>query len=132
MFVLGNVIKPQGLEPLQFPTKFRSPSGVVQAPLGLLLLTTVGFLTALYAIMLMSVERRLLREAARTSRELQEERRQRRDSENEEIRQLTQTLTHELSDIKDVLGRLVSQVSGLRSVVADRVTRQPSEDDAQA
>ena len=26
MFVLGNVIKPQGLEPLQFPTKFRSPS----------------------------------------------------------------------------------------------------------
>ena len=26
MFVLGNVIKPQGLEPLQFPTKFRAPS----------------------------------------------------------------------------------------------------------
>ena len=26
MFVFGNVIKPQGLEPLQFPTKFRSPS----------------------------------------------------------------------------------------------------------
>ena len=26
MVVLGNVIKPQGLEPLQFPTKFRAPS----------------------------------------------------------------------------------------------------------
>ena len=26
MFVLGNVIKPQGLEPLQFSTKFRAPS----------------------------------------------------------------------------------------------------------
>ena len=26
MVVLVNVIKPQGLEPLQFPTKFRSPS----------------------------------------------------------------------------------------------------------
>ena len=26
MVVLGNVITPQGLEPLQFPTKFRSPS----------------------------------------------------------------------------------------------------------
>ena len=29
MFVLGNVIKPQGLEPLQFPTKFRAPSPLV-------------------------------------------------------------------------------------------------------
>ena len=27
MFVFSNVIKPQGLEPLQFPTKFRSHSG---------------------------------------------------------------------------------------------------------
>ena len=26
MVVFVNVIKPQGLEPLQFPTKFRSPS----------------------------------------------------------------------------------------------------------
>ena len=26
MFVFSNVIKPQGLEPLQFPTKFRSHS----------------------------------------------------------------------------------------------------------
>ena len=26
MVVLVNAIKPQGLEPLQFPTKFRSPS----------------------------------------------------------------------------------------------------------
>ena len=26
MVVLGHVIKPQGLEPLQFPTKFRAPS----------------------------------------------------------------------------------------------------------
>ena len=29
MFVLGNVIKPQGLEPLQFSTKFRAPSSLV-------------------------------------------------------------------------------------------------------
>ena len=29
MVVLVNVIKPQGLEPLQFPTKFRSPSAQV-------------------------------------------------------------------------------------------------------
>ena len=29
MSVCVNVIKPQGLEPLQFPTNFRSPSGVV-------------------------------------------------------------------------------------------------------
>ena len=28
MFVFSNVIKPQGLEPLQFPTKFRSHSPV--------------------------------------------------------------------------------------------------------
>ena len=28
MVVLGNVIKPQGLEPLQFPTKFRAPSTI--------------------------------------------------------------------------------------------------------
>ena len=27
MSVFSNVIKPQGLEPLQFPTKFRSHSG---------------------------------------------------------------------------------------------------------
>ena len=27
MFALGNVIKPQGVEPLQFLTKFRAPSG---------------------------------------------------------------------------------------------------------
>ena len=33
MFVLGNVIKPQGLEPLQFPTKFRAPSEFPQMAL---------------------------------------------------------------------------------------------------
>ena len=32
MVVLVNVIKPQGLEPLQFPTKFRSPSIVERHP----------------------------------------------------------------------------------------------------
>ncbi len=31
MIVLVNVIKPQGLEPLQFPTKFRSHSDEAQA-----------------------------------------------------------------------------------------------------
>ena len=31
MFVFSNVIKPQGLEPLQFPTKFRSHSDPVEA-----------------------------------------------------------------------------------------------------
>ena len=29
MVVFSNVINPQGLEPLQFPTKFRSHSGIV-------------------------------------------------------------------------------------------------------
>ena len=29
MFVFSNVIKPQGLEPLQFPTKFRSHSRLI-------------------------------------------------------------------------------------------------------
>ena len=32
MFVFSNVIKPQGLEPLQFPTKFRSHSGGATNP----------------------------------------------------------------------------------------------------
>ena len=34
MFVFVNVIKPQGLEPLQFPTKFRSPSRSVGRSVG--------------------------------------------------------------------------------------------------
>ena len=34
MVVLVNVIKPQGLEPLQFPTKFRSPSALDAAVSG--------------------------------------------------------------------------------------------------
>lgn len=101
--------------------------GQVQAPLGLLMLITVGFLTVLYALLLVVVERRLLREGARLNREIEEERKRGREAQTAELRQLSQTLTHDLAEVRSVLGRLVSQMAELRVLVAGRVAQGTSD-----
>ncbi|MDA1185281.1 MAG: lipopolysaccharide assembly protein LapA domain-containing protein [Acidobacteria bacterium] len=107
---------------IEAPTRLNLLVGQVEAPLGLLMLISIGFLTVLYALLLVVVERRLLREGARLNREIEEERKRRNETQTTEIRQLAQTMTHDLSEVRGILGRLVSQITELRSLVAGRVS----------
>ncbi|HUU35233.1 MAG TPA: LapA family protein, partial [Vicinamibacterales bacterium] len=72
------------------PTRLNLLVADVEAPLGLLMLIAVGFLTVLYALLLVIVERRLLRESARLSREIEEERKRGSETQGTETRQLAQ------------------------------------------
>ena len=116
IFSMGN------WETIATPTTLNLLVGQVQVPLGLLMLITTGLLTVLYALLLVLAERRLLREGARLHRDVEEVRQREGETQTTEIRQLAQTLTQDLSDVRDVLGRLSSQVTDLRILVAGRVS----------
>ena len=91
------------------------------------MLIAIGFFTALYALLLVVAERGLLREGARLNREIEEERKRGDETQTTEIRQLAQTVTQDLSEVRGILGRLVSQIADLRVLVAARVSHGTSE-----
>jgi len=102
------------------PTGLNLLVGQVQAPLGLLMLIAIGFFTVLYTLLLVVVERRLLREGAHLNREIEEVRKRGAEAQATEIQELAQTVTQGLSEIRGVLGRLVSQITELRVLLAAR------------
>lgn len=116
IFSMGN------WETIATPTTLNLLVGQVQVPLGLLMLITIGLLTVLYALLLVLAERRFLREGARLHRDVEEARQREGETQTTEIRQLAQKLTQDLSDVRGVLGRLSSQVTDLRVLVAGRVS----------
>ena len=109
------------------PTRLNLLVGQVEVPLGLLMLITIGLLTVLYALLLVLAERRFLREGARLHRDAEEARQRGGEAQTTEIRQLAQTLTQDLSDVRGILGRLSSQVTDLRVFVAGRVAADASD-----
>ena len=109
------------------PARLNLLVGQVEAPLGLLMLVAIGFLTLLYGLLLVLVERRLLRESARLNREIEEARRRGNETQTTEIRQFAQTVTQDLSEVRTILGRLVSQITDLRVLVAGRGAHDTSD-----
>lgn len=109
------------------PTTLDLLVGQVQAPLGLLMLGAVAVLTIVYALLLVVVERRLLRESRDVHRALDAERRRTSETQTEDMRDLSRVIAQELDDVRGVLGRLVSQVTELRRLATPRA---PSADHA--
>ena len=93
----------------------------VQAPLGLLMLATVGVMACLYWVLLLVGERRLLRENARYTRELAELRKQGLDHLTDELQEVRAAVTRELAVVKELHTQGLNQLGELRSKV-DRGT----------
>ncbi len=91
------------------PAKLNLLLGEVAAPLGLIMLAVLAGLTLLYVVFLATLETKMLLESRRQAKELEEARRLARETEASRIRELQQSLTRELGEIKDLLVAALKQ-----------------------
>lgn len=91
------------------PTKLNLLFGSVEAPLGLVMLAVLAGLTLLYGFFLATLETRMLLESRRQAKALDEARTVAQAAETSRIRELQQSLSRELDEIKELLVAALKQ-----------------------
>lgn len=121
LFVVLGLLATANWSTFTTPTELNLLVTRVQAPLGLLMLITIGVMGALYSILLLVGERRLLRENAKNSRELAVLRKEGLDSLTEQLQEVRTAVTRELAVVRELHTQGLTQLGDLRSRV-DRET----------